>query len=151
MIGTGVSFAAVLSGIFAFAHVGRRILFGGDLELRYLWIETILTGTAPGGFLMGVGFAGLVALTSRTRSLAELSIIRFALLGAAAGFVFSLIGPSTSPDLLQTVVEGLFFSLAGAGVAAGTLLIARKGAPELARTDDAAALEEPSAGTGLAP
>lgn len=47
-------------------------------------IETVLTGAAPAGFLMGVVFSAGIALYGRRRTLADVSLPKFVACGAVA-------------------------------------------------------------------
>jgi hypothetical protein len=78
------------------------------------------------GFMSGVTFSGVLKLVAGRRRFDELSLGRFAWLGAAGSLLFwallaATAGPGGQPLLLLPV-----FALAGAGSAAGTLALARR-------------------------
>lgn len=118
----GLTFAAAISGVFSLIIVGKWLLFGSDLW--YEIVETVLTGAAPVGFLIGVVFSGGLALFGRSRRFAEMSIWGFVAGGAVAGFLlrFSFIQLAW-PDVL---LDGHISTLLGAGSAAGIFALARR-------------------------
>jgi len=84
---------------------------------------------------MGALFATTIILTQRERTVAELSVSRFSLLGLAAGAVVSfavslLILLSTGRSLTNTMTPALVIAAVcgaiGAGVAASSLQLARR-------------------------
>lgn len=87
LVGMGLTFAAGLSAVFSVVVVLKWLLFGADLG--YEMIETVLTGVAPAGFVMGVTFAAGLAAYGRRRSFSEISFTSFAVLGASAGIIMS--------------------------------------------------------------
>lgn len=83
------------------------------------------------GFLAGVMFSGVLGLVEGRRRFDQMSLPRFAGWGAVGGlFLFGTfilavtLVEGFTPELL---VSGPVFALAGAGSAAGTLALARKG------------------------
>ena len=90
------------------------------------------------GFMSGVAFSGVLKLVAGRRRFDELSLGRFAWLGAVGGALFwgllaATAGPAGEPLLLLPV-----FLFAGAGSAAGTLALARKAeAPKLLESGSA--------------
>jgi hypothetical protein len=84
------------------------------------------------GFLSGVTFSGVLGLVAGRRRFDQMSLGGFAGWGAVGGLVLSgmlavTAGPGGQPLMLVPI-----FALAGAGSAAGTLLLARKAeAPRL--------------------
>ena len=131
VVGTGVTFAVALSGFFGALGLGRWLVFGADLDLRFLFVETILTGAAPFGFLSGVLFSGALALTARGRGLQELSLRHLGTLGAGAAVFLSILVIGVPTSTLQWIVQGGVFALLGGGTAAGSLMLARRGEAEI--------------------
>ena len=92
----------------------------------------LLVGTIP-GFLAGVVFSVVLAIAARRRRFSELSVPRFAALGAVAGLVIGTLpfvlgdqGPNAQRVwLLPVVVIGSITAL-GALSAAGSLALARR-------------------------
>ena len=79
------------------------------------------------GFLAGVTFSGLLGLVDGRRRFDQMSLLRFATLGALGGVLFSsafvaLAGLGASALVVLVPV----FGIAGAGSAAGSLALARK-------------------------
>ena len=144
MIGMGLAFATAISALFAVFDVAKWILFGADLDLRYLMVETILTGTAPVGFLMGVVFSGGLVITGRRRLFYKLSLSHFAALGAVAGLLLYLaLGfYGSHSSVLDDIVNGTFFALVGGGSATGALLLARQAAWVLSTGEETHSLGE---------
>ncbi len=87
-------------------------------------------GFAVLGFLAGATFSGVLGIVEGRRRFDQMSIPRFAGLGAVGGLVLSgifvlaeALGGNTALDFL---VLGPVFALAGAGSAAGSLALARR-------------------------
>jgi hypothetical protein len=79
------------------------------------------------GFLAGVTFSGVLGLVDGGRRFEEMSMPRFAALGAVGGALFS--GAFVALAGLGVAALGLLtpiFGIAGAGCAAGSLALARK-------------------------
>jgi hypothetical protein len=102
------------------------------------------------GFMSGVTFSGVLKLVAGRRRFDELSLGPFAGWGAVGGLLLwgvlaATAGPGGEPLILLPV-----FASAGAGSAAGTLLLARRAeAPRL--LDDGAPLDTTDAATGQCP
>lgn len=85
------------------------------------------------GFVAGVTFSGILGLVEGRRRFDQMSLPRFAGWGAVGGFLLSAIFVSAvalAGDitfLSNLVVLGPVFAVAGAGSAAGSLAIARRG------------------------
>ena len=140
VLGTGITFSMVVSGVFGALGLGRWLLFGGDLDLRFLLVETILTGAAPFGFVSGVLFSGALALTARGRGLGELSLRHLGALGAGAAVFLSVVVIGVPTSTLQWIVQGGVFALVGGGTAAGSLMLARRAEGELKPAADSRTL-----------
>jgi len=126
-------------------RVGVSILAGIGWGVRF--------GLA--GAVIGTGFATVIRLGYRGRRLAEISPVRFAMLGAVVGGVgvplFLQVMNVLSGDgpIAWGLVtdDGVWASLFGAAAAAGSILLARR-ADSLSRGQDAAQLEEASSISG---
>lgn len=100
-------------------------------------------GAGGVGFVLGSGFAGLLTVIERHRTLDELSLARpavwAAMVGAALPIAYLLVffGPEgivlslTRTPLAVLTASGTFGAL-GAALAAGTVALARRAPPELA-------------------
>lgn len=80
------------------------------------------------GFLAGLTFSGVLALTEGRRRFDQMSLPRFAAWGALGGALFSaLFVPVAGLGLGGLAILAPVLGLAGAGCAAGTLALARMG------------------------
>lgn len=99
------------------------------------------------GFLAGVTFSGILGVVEGRRSFEELSLPRFAGWGGAGGLllsvVFALVVALTGDTTLlhNLAFLGPLFAAAGAGSAAGSLVLARR-AEEPERLDHGADVVE---------
>jgi len=101
------------------------------------------------GFVAGVSFSGVLGLVEGRRRFDQMSLPRFATWGAAGGFLLAaifvaVVALAGDPAFLRALgVLGPVFAAAGAGSAAGSLVLAR-------RADDRELLEigEDVAGVG---
>jgi len=82
-------------------------------------------GFALLGFLAGVAFSGVLAITEGRRSFDQMSLPRFAAWGAAGGLLLA-VGMAAVIGWAQLPVLATVFALSGAGSAAGSLALARK-------------------------
>ena len=82
-------------------------------------------GFAMLGFLAGVAFSGVLAITEGRRSFDQMSLPRFAAWGAAGGLLLA-VGMAAVIGWAQLPVLATVFALSGAGSAAGSLALARK-------------------------
>ena len=84
------------------------------------------------GFLGGVTFSGVLGIVEGCRRFDEMSLPRFAGWGAVGGFLLSaifVVVVTLIDDLTflrNLIVLGPFFATAGAGCAAGALVLARR-------------------------
>ncbi|MDX2193017.1 MAG: hypothetical protein NW201_06665 [Gemmatimonadales bacterium] len=143
MLVTGLTFGAgvgvALASLAAVLFVVRR----GDVDRE---IGIVVVGGSVWAFLIGVAFAGVLALTARGRKLESLSLPRFVALGVGAGLaLFGLLyaGAHSAWTLDALVTNFVLFVGMGGGSAAATLLLARRGAARLAAGEpEAPRLEE---------
>ena len=136
-LGMGVTWAAAW---FALGFVPRWVLgMQGDLPFP------ILFGGL--GFLAGVTFSGLLALTAGHRSFDQLSLPRFAGWGAVGGVLLgALFVRGVSYDWGEVLAILATFAGASAACAAGSLALARRAAvrelPDSGR-DETPAIDPP--------
>jgi hypothetical protein len=83
------------------------------------------------GFLGGVMFSGVIGIAEGRRKFDEMSLLRFAGWGAVGGLLLSgtfvLAVALVEGTTLEILLLGPVFALAGAGSAAGSLALARRG------------------------
>jgi hypothetical protein len=142
MVGTGLTFAAGVGGVVS--------IFGAVAWLRgrATVIEVLETvgRFSVAGFVLGVGFAGVLVVAARTGLFKKLSLRVGTSLGVGAGLLYWLVLASTggrawSPRL--AVLNLVLLVVMGGGLAAATVLIARRAGSVLGRGD-----ELPSVGAG---
>lgn len=116
------------------------------------WDAPVLALAMP-GFIAGVLFSGVLAITGRRHRFAELSLPRFALWGALGGLLLSLLPGAMVAVGLASVEGGRFtvlqltgiivapLVLLGAASAAGSLALARRAEAHALKTGDAGAIE----------
>ena len=78
------------------------------------------------GFLAGTTFSGVLSAVDGRRKFGEMSVPRFAALGAVSGLLFSAILGSVLGLGAELLVLGPVVTLAGAASAAGTLAFAKR-------------------------
>lgn len=141
MIGTGLTFAfgvGLLGTILGVAGM----LFGGLVldDLRIVGKFTVVS------FIVGVGFSGVLALAARGRSFERLSLGFITALGAGGGFLYFLfIAAANGARVWTPRVAFLNFAILtvlGGGLAAATLILARRARRALQSADDPLALGE---------
>jgi hypothetical protein len=125
MFGTGLTFGV---GVGALATlVGSiAVLIGGG---SFLQVLRTAGRFSVAGFLLGIGFSAILAITARRWSLAKLSIPRAALLGAGAGLIyFALISINGIGhwSLSTAILNFVLLTGLGGGSAAATLMVARR-------------------------
>jgi len=116
-IGMGFTWAAAW---FAVGGVPRWV-FGIESDLPF----PLLFGGL--GFIAGVTFSGILALTEGRRSFDQMSLPRFAGWGAVGGLLLSaLFLRGTSPGWGEALAISTTFALASAICASGSLALARR-------------------------
>jgi hypothetical protein len=116
-VGMGFTWAA------AWASVGfiPRWVFGLNSDLPF---PILFAGL---GFIAGVTFSGLLALTEGRRRFDQMSLPRFAVWGAVGGLLLSaLFLRGTSPGWVEVVGISSTFVFASAVCASGSLALARR-------------------------
>ena len=107
----------------AWAAVGTlpRWVFGINADAPFPIVFGVL------GFLAGMTFSVVLALTEGRRSFEQMSLARFATWGALGGFVLSaLFARAASLGLGDVLVVVPTFALASAACASGSLALARR-------------------------
>jgi hypothetical protein len=98
-----------------------RWLFGIETDVPFPLVFGVL------GFISGVTFSAVIALTEGRRSFDQLSIPRFASWGAVGGFLVSaLFARAASLGLGDVLVVAPTFAVACAACASASLAIARR-------------------------
>ena len=141
MLGTGLTFAAGVGAVAAL--VAGLAALAGQGTLHELF--GMAGRFAVVAFLLGVAFSGTLALSARRRRFAELSIARFAALGAGAGllyFAFLAVNAAGRWSLADAVANLVILTLMGTVAAAGTFLLARRGRAALPPGAEARVLTE---------
>ena len=120
LLGTALVWGTAWGGLTA-----AGALLGGD------WIGALTSGLAHFvvGAVAGGTFAGLLAIGERGRSLADLSPLRVAIWGATGG---TLLAPLQY--LIAPALGVAWPGLVGAGLAVGSLALARRAAAEEGHT-----------------
>jgi len=139
MIGTGLTFAVGVGGVATILGTIATLIGGGSFREVF----RIAGRLSVAAFLLGIGFSAILAMTSRSRRLVNLSIPRFASLGAGAGLIyFALISINGVGkwSLGTAIVNFVLLTGLGAGSAAATLLLARRGRKELESSEEASSL-----------
>lgn len=141
MIVTGLTFAAGVGVAVALVGLVVVLVAGGPLRevLEMAGRFSVVS------FLVGVAFAGILAITARSGRLAALSIPRVASLGAGAGllyFLFLAVNGGRNWSLANAIANLAILTLLGGGSAAATLILARKGRPELRSGEDSRYLDD---------
>ncbi len=131
MLGTGVTFAAGVTVVGSI--VAAVVMLAGEGSFH----ETFgMVGRfAVVSFVLGVAFSALLALTARSRRLAELSVPRFAALGGGAGLLYFLLlalNAYARWSVSDAIANLVILTVLGSGSATAILLLARRGGrPEL--------------------
>ena len=117
IIGTGLTWAF---GFAAFNSIVALFQGGG-------WGSFLGASTIGGffGFVLGSGFAGILSLTERHRTLGELSLPRVGLWGAIGGFLFTV---AFNLVFGGTIYWGavLTVALVSAGFSSGSVALAKR-------------------------
>jgi len=135
MIGTGLTFAAGVGSVIFI--VGAVAWLRGRATVRDV-LETVGRFSVA-SFLLGVAFAGVLAIAARAGLLKKLSIKLGTALGVGAGllywtFLATTGGRSWSPRV--AVLNLVLLVVMGGGAAAATLVIARRAGSALGPGDE---------------
>ena len=126
IIGTGLTWALGFAGFNSLV-----LLFQGRGEILLASIPV----SALFGFVLGSGFAGILSLTERNRSLADLSLPRVGLWGAIGG---SLVTVAFNLVFGGTVYWGVVLVVAAlsAGFSSGSVALAKRADSKLIEGDE---------------
>lgn len=125
MVGTGLTFAAGVGGLAA--TIGGIVWLGDGVTGRE--VLQIAGKSAVAAFLLGVGFAGVLAITARGRRFSKLSLRLVTGLGAGAGLLYFAVlafNGGRSWSTRDAIANFVLLTLMGAGSAVATVMIARK-------------------------
>ena len=150
-LGIGVTWAVgwSLAGALAFGLIWLDLepyqterLSAAGLALA---LTSVMSFAAVLGLAAGTGFAGMLGYAEHRRTIADLSMFRTAILGAAAGGGLYVVSSSLFGIMGGSISATGIFAVFGAASAAGTLRVARRGAiasgdelPSLPMRDDEA-------------
>lgn len=140
-IATGLTFAVGVGAVSS--AIGVIVALLGELSVRELF--QMSGKLAVVAFLLGVAFSGMLVITSRIRRLAELSLPRFAALGAGAGLLYFLLIAINARhvwSLANAMGNLAFLTILGGTSATATLLLARRARHTLGSADEPRALGE---------
>ncbi len=122
-VGTGLTWAAAWFAVGTIIELVTLVVYGGGLG--QLIANSI--GLAVAGFIGGTVFSGVLGIFEGRRMFDELSIPRFAALGAVGGLLlFILLGAVGGGFTIGSMLEAILPALLGAGSAAGSLALARR-------------------------
>jgi hypothetical protein len=142
MIGTGVTFAAGVGVIGSI--IGLAALLMGEVTAGEMLGMVGKTSVVAG--IVGVAFSGVVALTARGRTFAKLSLGMFSSLGAGVGLLYFLFIAANNGHNVWSASDAIanfvILVLVGGGLAAGSLIVARKATHVLGRGEEPPVLNE---------
>ena len=118
IIGTGLTWA--------FAWIGLGATLGALAGYPLTYLLRIALSNSVGGFIAGASFAAILTVTERKRTLAELSLRRVALWGAMGGFVVTAMPLAVGAPLVYLLGPLVINGGIGAGLAAGSVVLARR-------------------------
>ena len=125
IIGTGLTFAVAVGVVGSILGLGGLLL--GQLSWDDLRMVPKLSVIA---FLVGVGFAGVLAIAARRRTFDKLSLRYVTVLGAGGGLLYFLFIAAAHGaqvwSLWNAIGNLAILTLLGGGSAAGSLLLARR-------------------------
>jgi hypothetical protein len=96
------------------------------MGLEFGFIVQIALGNAVSGFLAGASFAGILSVAERNHSLEELSLKRVGLWGAIGASVLTLLPLAYGVPIGYLLAPILINGGVGAGMAAGSVALARR-------------------------
>lgn len=125
VIGTGVTFAAGV-GVLASA-IGTVVWLADRITARELM--QIVGKSSVVAFILGVAFAGVLAITARARRFNKLSLGLVTGLGAGAGLLYWIVlafNGGRNWSTRDAIANFVLLALMGGGSASATLMIARR-------------------------
>ena len=120
MLGVSLTWGAMWGTIFAGIFLAVSVVDPGSIGPGEGPLVILRTG-AIYGFVSGAVFGVLLSLLERGKRVAELSVLRAAAMGAVAAAPFILLTPADESMLV-------FLSPIGAGLAAASVAVGRRGA-----------------------
>ena len=126
--------------IWAGAWIGLGMGIGALVGIDLRFFLPMALNSAVAGFIAGASFAVILSVAERHRTLEDLSLRRVAMWGAGGGLLLSFIPLAFGMPLPLLLGPLLINSGIGAGLAAGSVVLAR-------RADDRQLVS--GAGTGL--
>jgi hypothetical protein len=148
----GIVVTGVIWGVLGSVLGGIAGAVGGFLlgtGFSFALVLNLSAGLALFGLIAGSGFAMLLTAMEGRKSLEDLSALRSALWGGAAGALFPFLfvlfrDGSLAGVLVERVLLGsAFFGVVGAALAAGTVLGAKGGGGELESGSGVQRIEPP--------
>ncbi len=141
MIGTGLTFAAGVGVVSSMLALGGLLL--GELSWDDLRMVARLSVVA---FLVGVGFAGVLAIVARGRTFDRLSLRYVTILGAGGGLLYFLFIAASNGARVWSAWNAIgnltILTLLGGGSAAATLILARRAGRALKAGEEPRSLGE---------
>ena len=137
----GVTFGGVAAAVSGVLAAGLALLAPGVENELGFFVMAFTTW----GFLIGAGFASVLAIAARGRTFEELSLPRVALWGATGGVVLAgvVVGTTLAEwTLADAMVPLVILPTLGAASATVSVVIARRGTRSLAPDDDPGLLPE---------
>ena len=125
VIGTGLTFAAGV-GVFA-SVIGAAVWLADRITARELM--QIVGKSSVVAFILGVAFAGVLAIAARVRRVHKLSLGLVSSLGAGAGLLYWIVlafNGGRNWSTRDAIANFVLLTLMGAGSAAATVMIARR-------------------------
>lgn len=124
MVGTGLVFGAGSTAVTLCVGVAAMIFGNAQLDdLRFAGRVGVV------GFILGVAFSGILAVAARNRRFTQLSIPKFAAIGASAGLAYFLLIATNAWNVWTpstAIWNFLLLTGMGSGAATATLLVARR-------------------------
>lgn len=142
MIGMGLTFSAGVGVVASLVAVVPWLLLGGGSGRE---LARLVVASALWAFPIGVTFSGVVALVARGRRFDELSLPRFAAIGAGAGLVlFGALATNAwhAWSLPTALGNAAIFVFLGGGSAVASLMLARRASASLEAGDTSPQLGE---------
>jgi hypothetical protein len=149
MIGTGLTFAAGVGVVGSILGLVGLLL--GELSWDDLRMVAKLSVVA---FLVGVGFAGVLAIAARGRTIDRLSLRYVSALGAGGGLLYFLFVAAANGARVWSVWNAIgnltILTLLGGGSAAATVILARRAGRALKAGEESRRLGESKSDAPLA-
>jgi hypothetical protein len=142
MIGMGLTFSAGVGVVASIVAAVAWLVLGGRSGPEF---ARVAVASAIWAFPIGVTFSGVVSLVARGRSFYELSLTRFAAVGAGAGLVlFGVLATNAWQAWSAATALGnaAIFVFLGGGSAVASLMFARRADTSIEAGDETPRLGE---------